>query len=900
MKWLKKLLVLAAFALCAAGAVMWLPGRAEAGIPENLTKLVNLPVTTGISDIGRGAAGIVACEGKLYIAGGQSPHPSSPEVYWYGPGTRAFVSYDPKTGTWRQLSPIPTSPYPGAAGRFGFGMTELGGKIYVWGGSQYYWPNNATSWSTVQLNDFWEYNPASDTWSQLPSGPPTAYQHCAALTSCNGKIYLIMNAYNTILWEYNPATRTWTNKGSVPCSLSVMRIYATSLKGLIYVHIAPFSGDPNNCNVRLYRYDPGNSSWSECTSCGLSTSYGHDDDVPLCPVGNRIYCPGLPGEYDSQSNSWLSASRTVSPDPNSFYCRDLAATTIDRAALVKDGHGCLWIRYITPLAPEASVSAAPGPWSTCGRGQVTISIPGMPLDVTGYKIWVYDGYAYRPFDIGNTTIWDSAKARIYPTEEQIASYANDSQTADLFRHDGSGCDLRDDPNGLYLKTEGLDANSLHKYRFKVTAYNPAGESDFSPVYEVEIPNRTDTMPPDGTVSINGGLPKTGSVDAEISLNAQDPPVSNYSARTDDDASGLAYCLVSNDGTNWSNPVQLSSGTARIPWRLEAGPGTKKVYVKVFDNAGNFRVLTATIYLVDDVTPPAVNLLINGGSPTTESPTVDLTINAVDDYTPVSALKFRLSNDARSWTEFAPLTLRYTGWDITASAYGGAPGDGEKQVYIQMLDGAGNIGSQVATIALSTQASAPGGTPGSTEGSAGTLPNTTVEILPSAQARLVVSNPVNVAVVQYSFDGINWSPWEEPALDTSGNIVKDVTFPGMDGRKGLYFRFKNRYGTVSGTYLKQFVLDTTPPQVRLQTLGGAKATTSGSIALKVWVADNVSTSGFTYSVNGGPFAALPEDRRITVSGLDPGQRGKLHTIEIQIKDQAGHIGSDSIDVWSLPR
>lgn len=392
----------------------------------------------------------------------------------------------------------------------------------------------------------------------------------------------------------------------------------------------------------------------------------------------------------------------------------------------------------------------------------------------------------------------------------------------------------------------------------------------------------DVTPPRGVFAINDGSEFTTTALVNLTFTAQD------------NRSGVAQVVVSNDNFQTQ---QVFSYQPQITWTLTPDKGPKQVWVKFIDAAGNESdPVSRTVTLVSDTTPPAVNLLINEGAQVTDSPNVRLLVNAVDDYSSGSDIQVRLSNDGRSWTQFASLTSMWMSWDLADSRYGGTAGDGFKTVYLQAKDAAGNVASTSAQIAIST--SVPSGTPGSTEGAVGTLPGTTVEVLPSARARLLVTNPANVAYASYSFDGVSWSPWEKPTLDASGNIVKDVAFPGGDGRKALFFKFKNQYGAESGVYVREFVLDTTPPDVTLEAVGGAKATTTGSVRLSVTASDAVSKT-FSYSLDGVNFRALPGDGIITVSGLDPGSRGRLHVIKVYVRDLAGNTALKKIEIWSLP-
>ncbi len=93
---------------------------------------------------------------------------------------------------------------------------------------------------------------------------------------------------------------------------------------------------------------------------------------------------------------------------------------------------------------------------------------------------------------------------------------------------------------------------------------------------------TDATPPTGTVKINNGAAKINSIAVTLELSATD------------NKSGVIEMQFSNDGTNWSALEAYSSSKS---WNLSSGDGSKTVFVKFKDGAGNLSdVADATIEL----------------------------------------------------------------------------------------------------------------------------------------------------------------------------------------------------------------------------------------------------------------------------------------------------------------
>lgn len=126
----------------------------------------------------------------------------------------------------------------------------------------------------------------------------------------------------------------------------------------------------------------------------------------------------------------------------------------------------------------------------------------------------------------------------------------------------SGGTWREGPNSLELRVEDLVGNALAPLVWSVTV---------------------DTEAPVGTFAINAGATMTTSVHVTLNLSASD------------NTSGVTRMLVSNEEA--SGYVEEPYVTVRELWRLTAIRGTRQVYVKFADGAGNISApVTDTIDL----------------------------------------------------------------------------------------------------------------------------------------------------------------------------------------------------------------------------------------------------------------------------------------------------------------
>jgi N-acetylneuraminic acid mutarotase len=167
----------------------------------------------------RGSPAAAAVGDKIYVIGGATIPPGSKEPAVHP--TRPHVSvatveeYDPATNTWRQRASMPTPRNHAIAG-------AVNGKIYVVGGrvGAAFISSGSSNVDVVE-----EYDPASDAWGSARARMPSARSAMAAGVY-SGRIYVsggegqnaqMMYTFRA-LEAYDPATNTWSILPSMPVS----------------------------------------------------------------------------------------------------------------------------------------------------------------------------------------------------------------------------------------------------------------------------------------------------------------------------------------------------------------------------------------------------------------------------------------------------------------------------------------------------------------------------------------------------------------------------------------------------------------------------------------------------------------------------------------------------------
>jgi len=145
-------------------------------------------------------------------------------------------------------------------------------------------------------------------------------------------------------------------------------------------------------------------------------------------------------------------------------------------------------------------------------------------------------------------------------------------------------------------------------------------------------------------------------------------------------------LSLNDGTRSTSKPLLAAATAE---------GGQSLYLWLEDGVGNRdHTASATITLYYDATAPSNGRIsIANGAATTASPIVTLDSLRAEDAGGSGLLHMRFCNDTSAWSSWESFGPTRSGWDLTPG--GGAADIGERTVYVQYKDAAGNVSAMAS-------------------------------------------------------------------------------------------------------------------------------------------------------------------------------------------------------------
>lgn len=158
--------------------------------------------------------------------------------------------YDPDSDSWTKLQ-----DFPGQA-RFNAVSFVIGNKAYVGTGNYRY-----NRWTpATYLNDFWEYDPTTDHWTQKSPVPEEGRSGAIGMSiGDKGYIGLGFYYYDTRKkdwWQYDPTAGSWSRKADLPGEPRYnAACFSIDQKGYV---IGGANYSPFNDN---WAYDPMTDSW---------------------------------------------------------------------------------------------------------------------------------------------------------------------------------------------------------------------------------------------------------------------------------------------------------------------------------------------------------------------------------------------------------------------------------------------------------------------------------------------------------------------------------------------------------------------------------------------------------------------------------------------------------------
>src|ERR1035437_8831645 len=172
-----------------------------------------------------------------------------------------FWEWDQATNTWSQKANLPGGVRSNAVG------FSIGNKGYIGTGGGII---NYPSFSTY--DDFWEWDQASNTWSQKTSIPGGARLRAVGF-SIGTKGYIGTGQDETIntpivlddFWAWDQATNIWKQKANIPFARSCATGFSIGSYGFIGTG---YYGINNLITGDWWRYDTCNDTWTQAVNFG--------------------------------------------------------------------------------------------------------------------------------------------------------------------------------------------------------------------------------------------------------------------------------------------------------------------------------------------------------------------------------------------------------------------------------------------------------------------------------------------------------------------------------------------------------------------------------------------------------------------------------------------------------
>lgn len=225
----------------------------------------------------------------------------------------------------------------------------------------------------------------AQTWMQRTNMPADG-RHRATAFSIGNRGYMGMghvNGNSAVInysdwWEYDPASDSWTQRANFPTVNYGCIFFSAGNKG--------YCGGGAFLNDEFYAYDPQTNTWTPIADCPVSPT-----DMPSFSVNGKGYIlqGGQPYEYDPATNTWTI--KQAAPVTFGIWC---SAFTIGSSGYVRSGVNFyeykpsqnMWVQRAN--FPGISTNGAVGV-RHYNKGYIVSGYIGSLSNVTD-EVWEYD------------------------------------------------------------------------------------------------------------------------------------------------------------------------------------------------------------------------------------------------------------------------------------------------------------------------------------------------------------------------------------------------------------------------------------------------------------------------------------------------------------------------------
>lgn len=201
-----------------------------------------------------------------------------------------FWKYDPSSNSWTEIASFPGTP------RYFATSFVIGGEAYVGGGY-----GLIGDYESIEKKDFWKYNPVSNSWTRIADFP-YVFSKAVGLSS-KGNGFVVTRNEKENFWKYDPNTNSWIIMPFFQVGNSFVGLVDSGFEidGDLYVYV---SGNSTGVH-ELHKFDLLTNTWTRKADLpSFNIDRGDTNGVSIDGKGYILNRDYLINRYDPISDSW--------------------------------------------------------------------------------------------------------------------------------------------------------------------------------------------------------------------------------------------------------------------------------------------------------------------------------------------------------------------------------------------------------------------------------------------------------------------------------------------------------------------------------------------------------------------------------------------------------------------